>query len=507
MSPRSFRGLVLAALLVALGLRLWGVDHATLTQWDEGPYAGAAMHKGPAVREDPRIVYAPPLFPAMCGALYKIFGEDVRLAIGLAGVLGALSVVAVALLARLLFGALAGVFAAWMLAVEPLSVAHARLALTESLFTLLTLVAIHFAIRTLRSGATQDALLLGVVAGLATLTKFHGFLPLAIFAVVGAVGGAVATPRGPDRKMRLVHHLRAVLIAGAVAAPFAVFVLRDILDVMTLAEFSKSRETWVEGLHGYTITSTAVFAIDVIRELGAFGLTLLGAVGALLSLRRARDPALWMVLGYAAILALTLVTYMNYARLFVPAFALLTLFGGHALATLAGATVSSTGERWRTRAAWVVAGLAAVTGYYPLHAAVTYRGGGYPEMAARLTAQLDKAPGPTVAVAQQALFPYLPVRACDRVWWITESTGQTLVKDASFRYLVTDLDFDRHWVKPLARGFADRLELIAEVPNPMPRAVLFDRLRPEELRKFDRYPTDPQFANATRLRLFALRMR
>jgi len=515
MSSRAFGGHLIFAFLVALFLRLYGVDEAALTQWDEGPYAGAAMDKGPSVREDPRIVYAPPLFPDLCGALYSVFGEDPRLAIGLAGVLGALTVFAAALLARILFGSLAGVFAAWILALEPISVAHSRLALTESTFTLLTLIGIYFAIRTLRSGNTMDAVRLGLLAGVTTLTKFHGFLPLAVFIVI-CLGDAFFST---DRAARLRKHFRSAVIAGLVALPFAVLVLREITAVMTLAEFSQSREQWVMGLHGYTILATTRYAIDAVRELGAVGLAILGVLGSALSLPllfgRSRRPELWIVFGYAAILGLTLITYRDYVRLLVPAIALLAVFGGYPLSALSGqARSASTTEPdeperpngGRMKLAWVALAICAATGIPALKDALSFRGDGYRQMATQIEEVLRDEPGKMIAVAQQSLFPYLSKEACDEVWWITEPTGQAMTRDASFRYLITDQDYERHdQVSPHVDGFKHRLELIAEVENPLPRAVLFDRLRPEALRRFDRDPESPEFEDATRLRLFRLR--
>lgn len=491
----AHRAWIAAALLAALALRLWGVTAATLTQWDEGPYVSAAMDKGPAVREDPLVVYAPPLFPAACGALYRLFGEDPRVAVALAAVLGALSVLAAAALARALAGPAAGVAAAWFLALEPLSVEHSRLALTESTFTFLTLVALGFAVRCARAPNAAAAVGLGVAAGLATCTKFHGFLPIAAYAAGAAVDVLRADRRGP----RIRAHARAALTAGLALLPFAALVMSEVLDHMSLAAFSESRKVWVDGFHLYTLRGTLEYALQATRALGAPGLAALGAVGLFVALRRIGRPDLAVLLVYAAILAVTLVTYRNYVRLLVPMMALLAVFGGALLAPLARS------PRGRLAAAALLLA-AATTGVRPLLEAVTFRGDGYPRMAAQVDAALAAAPGPAVAVAQQAIVPYLSRSSCDAVAWVTEPTGVRRLADGEFLYLVADQALARHGrVAPHLPAFEARLELVAEVANPLPPAVLFDRLQPARYLRFRDDPDREEFRDETRIRLYRLR--
>ena len=496
----SFWPLVLLFLAVGLLIRFWSFGDLNLAQWDEGPYVGYAMDKGPCVRQDPLIVYAPPLYPWLCGIGYAMFGENPRVGIGVAALIGALCILFGALLTRRWFGPLAGVCAAALLAFEPLLITYSRMALTETTFTCGALATLWLGARALETRTTVDAALFGAAAGLSTMAKFHGFLPL----VTAGIGVLIelATRGGPDFQDAAScfrSRFKTLLVAGLTSIPFAVVVVWFVVEQMGLPEFSESRKTWVEGLHLYTISGTGQFIAATALLFGSVGTVALGVLGAVLALPKLRRAATSSSLIYLAILLLVLITYRNYTRLIVPFFAVLTPLAAYAAVVIA--------QRFAPTHARLIALaitlLAAATGAENAHEAVAFHGDGYPKMAERLTEQLRAEPGPTVAVAQQSIYPYLDHDVIDQVWSITEPKSWRLLETGELRYLLTDQDPARHFrVKPHFAGVAPRLELIATIDNPLAPALLFDRL---DDATFERMMTEPDAADLAperELRLF-----
>lgn len=450
------------ALLLAAALRLWDVGSLELTHWDEGVYAAFGLDYGPGFRGDPWIIYAPPAYPALVAIGYFAVGAAPWVAIAVSGAMGVLGVFLASRLATVWFGPRAGVIAAFLLACEPLHVAHSRLALTETTFCVFLLATLLAATRALESSRAGDAVSVGARAGLALLAKFHGFLPLAAYGVLALV-----------RRRPVL-----AVVAGIGFLPSALLAAWIVHSTCGFERFAESREQWVNGLHPWSIRQTVEFAWLLATEHSSPASVILAVIGAIAAAFAVpRRDAPWLGLLTLALLAIVLCTYRNYVRLFVPAVVLLVPFAAFAIDRAASRPA------WARRAPALVVvsvALAGALGWRPLLETLRFRGDGYAKMGALLRDELGKDPGAeVVVVAQQSLFPYLGEELAARVFSINEREAIDRLEADAARYLVTDQDPWRHGrARPFRESLAPRLVEVARIDNPLPRATLLDRLGP-----------------------------
>lgn len=466
---REQKVLLAIALGIAALLRLWGVTNLELTHWDEGVYAGFGLGYGPGFRGDPWIIYAPPLYPALVAIGYALLGAQPWVAIAVSGVMGVIGVFVVARLTAAWFSERAGVIAAFLLAFEPIHVAHSRLALTETTFCVMLLAALLFATRALESNRAGDAVRVGAWSGLATLTKFHGFLPLAAYGVFALF-----------RKRPAL-----ACVAGFGFLPAAALAAWLIHDTCGFERFAESREQWVNGLRPWTIRQTLEFAWALINDHGSLFFSMNSLIGLLVVLfSKPRPTGPWLGLLTLFLLSIVLCTYRNYARLFVPAFVLLVPFG----ACFLDGFFSRRPQRFR---AWEVGlGIVLIVSmtwreWMRIH---EFRGDGYARMGEVVKAQLTADPtAEVVAVAQQAIFPYLGRELSQRVFSINEQEAIDRLEDDVVRYLLVDQDPWRHGrASPFRESLEPRLVEVARVDNPLPAMTLLDRLGPNWRRRTTR---------------------
>jgi 4-amino-4-deoxy-L-arabinose transferase-like glycosyltransferase len=116
----------------------------------------------------------PPGYPVLLAGVYRVFGADTQNALDANAVLGALTVPLVYLIALRTFGRPAAVAAAAVLAVLPGQILIGDVALAETLyvFELVAFVALAIVLGRRR----RSLVVLGVVAGLAALTRGEGLL-------------------------------------------------------------------------------------------------------------------------------------------------------------------------------------------------------------------------------------------------------------------------------------------------------------------------------------------
>jgi 4-amino-4-deoxy-L-arabinose transferase-like glycosyltransferase len=194
---------VVAVLLAALGLRLAYMeltpDYRIVNDAvDYDTHARSiALGDGFSKRLTGKpTAFRPPGYPYLLGGAYRVFGvaqspdgDRIRVARWLGAVLGTLGVALVGLLAVRLLGRTTGLAAMVMAAVYVPAILVSEALMSEQLFVVLMLAALVAALHVLRSARPYAAALLaGVIAGLAILTRANGLILLAplVFAVWAA---------------------------------------------------------------------------------------------------------------------------------------------------------------------------------------------------------------------------------------------------------------------------------------------------------------------------------
>jgi hypothetical protein len=253
--PGVAGALLVAVLVLALGLRLKGVDWGlpfSFINADESvvvPKAFGVARGG----LNPQFFYYPSLFFYLVGGVYLLAAPALwalqhanPLAMGsfvvdpgpyfllarlVSVAAGTVSVYLLYRLGREAFGRPAGLVAALFLAVAPLHVAYSHMAVTDVTATALSLLAFLLLLQAARGGGRRRLIAGAVVAGLATSTKYNlGALVLpatiaAVFACRGEVGrrvaaggrAALAWPR-----LLLARVYAPMLLAFLAGSPFIV---------------------------------------------------------------------------------------------------------------------------------------------------------------------------------------------------------------------------------------------------------------------------------------------
>jgi 4-amino-4-deoxy-L-arabinose transferase-like glycosyltransferase len=124
----------------------------------------------------------PPVFPFVIAPFYALFGSDPLTGELVNAVIGAACVPVIFLLVRHVFGRREALVAAGVLALFPGQILYTDLLLAETLFAFELLV--FFLVLAVRPINWRTAALLGLVTGIAALTRGEGiFLPIVVFVV------------------------------------------------------------------------------------------------------------------------------------------------------------------------------------------------------------------------------------------------------------------------------------------------------------------------------------
>jgi 4-amino-4-deoxy-L-arabinose transferase-like glycosyltransferase len=159
----------------------------------------------------------PPLFPLFL-SLVSRFGATSVLAHRItAGAVGVLTIVVVALLARELAGAAAGISAAAIAAIYPNLWGMESSLMSESLAAALVAFALFLAIRLAKEPSARRAILLAVVIALASVTRPETILLLPVLALP-----VILTRRALSVRRRSALVIAAVMASGLVVAPWLV---------------------------------------------------------------------------------------------------------------------------------------------------------------------------------------------------------------------------------------------------------------------------------------------
>ncbi len=210
--------LALAVRLLAFGAAAWR-DPDCMLEPDSPTYedpARALLQHGRFARSpgqpDVPELYRTPGYPAFIAGVYALCGPN-RIALCLAQILTSLAPLAVVIaMARRLGAPGAGVWAALLLALEPMSLVASGLVLTETLFTallaLVLLVGLQLAAET--ECERRRAFALGLLLGLAALVR-----PLAYYLAIPLMAGAFCV------KLRLHRNWkRPLALTAAIALPW-----------------------------------------------------------------------------------------------------------------------------------------------------------------------------------------------------------------------------------------------------------------------------------------------
>ena len=253
--PGVAGALLVAVLVLALGLRLKGVDWGlpfSFVNADESvvvPKAFGVARGG----LNPQFFYYPSLFFYLVGGVYLLAAPALwavqhanPLAMGsfvvdpgpyfllarlVSVAAGTASVYLLYRLGREAFGRPAGLVAALFLAVAPLHVAYSHMAVTDVTATALSLLAFLLLLQAARGGGRRRLIAGAVVAGLATSTKYNlGALVLpatvaAVYACRGEVGRRVAAGGRAALvwpRLLLARVYAPMLLAFLVGSPFIV---------------------------------------------------------------------------------------------------------------------------------------------------------------------------------------------------------------------------------------------------------------------------------------------
>lgn len=193
---RAFWLLVLLALVVRVVVVLVTPDYRTIHDDRDYSRIATSVSQGNGYPDDRvrlpggRVVrrpatYRPPGWPYALGGIYAVFGPDKTAARFVLALLGAGVVALLGLIARQLFGTRVSLWATGLGAVYvPLILVGSSL-ISETQFLLLELGALASALAARRRpGGWKLALLAGVLAGMAALTRINGVLLLAPIALL-----------------------------------------------------------------------------------------------------------------------------------------------------------------------------------------------------------------------------------------------------------------------------------------------------------------------------------
>jgi len=300
------------------------------------------------------------------------------------------------------------------------------------------------------------AIAAGTAAGAAILTKYHGLLALAI----AGVWTLVARDRNPRRAWALW------LVACAVAAVPAVWLLVEIDRTIGLAEFRASRREWLSPIGAYLLPMTARLVGRSLYE-WVSPFVLAPALWGFLVMLRRRTAGDLLVLVLAGLVLAALPFYRFYPRLLVPLLLPLALAAGVGVDAIARRLA----PRWSRGRTAALALVLLVPGAWASRDVLALEDRGY-ENAARFLAGGPKDPDPDVLVAQHSLLFYLRGQSHPFVGY-EEPGALEALESGRFRFLVGDL---RLVHAPEFREFLeknrDALKLVAEIGNPLPPSTV-----------------------------------
>lgn len=277
--------LIAGILLLAVVLRFGALSRVAVEHFDEGVYASNLLFPDSGFEYPERHYYAPPLVPALSEWSQLFLGSTnwVPCLPGL--VLGTLTVPLMWWIARGWFGPAAAVAAASLIASNEFHIGLSRSSLTDAPLLFFLLAAVGLGHSALTRLDLRIAGLAGLVAGLAWITKYNGWLSLAIVVsgtLAGWVVGWLSLRRhSTSVSYRLVRDIGfvcglMVLVAAAVWLP----VWNDLQPRGGYAAVATNHRQYIVGLTGWWSSFTRHIALQT-HYAGWW--TLLGAILSVIS--------------------------------------------------------------------------------------------------------------------------------------------------------------------------------------------------------------------------------
>ncbi|MEZ5294192.1 MAG: glycosyltransferase family 39 protein [Vicinamibacterales bacterium] len=521
---------VATVLILALALRTWRLDTASIDHYDEGVYAFSALglsQAGGSLHPEQR--NSPALHSWVTGVAFRLAGASDVVMLAVNAVLGTVTVGVLWFLARGWFGAGPAIGAAALLALNDYHVALSRSGLTDVLFGLLFVLAVGATMAALERPSAGRAALAGVAVGLAWNTKYHGWLSVVVV-TSGLVPWAIGR-RWTLKDYAVAVRQLAIVTAVAVACylPWMLYLIDAFGGYGAMAKYQTSflsrnwpgnflrqaaQQMYFDGVLTRISLPAAAMAMAAVgpawpasaRWLGAVAaLGLAGAIAggtpltwaltaaAIPVLLAGRSLATWTLLAWGAIFLLLTPVYNPYARLVLP-FTLATV--------LASAYALSRAPIWegapRHGKPWLgVPAAAAVLILLAVGAIAADRDDpasrwrdtrSLPRAAAAIAARVE--PGARVfVVGEAALAFHLELAGLDALRGFEQF--DVLEQDAREQYVVTG--FYTRGAPSLRDGLKrlmPRLERLGEYEFVPTDFRLLDSFRPEAARAFLRAPDD-----------------
>jgi hypothetical protein len=244
----------------------------------------------------------------------------------LATVLCMLSVVAVYAVARRLWGAAEGLAAAAVLAFAFLPVAYSRFALTDVGTLLPATIAVYGAVRAQETGRLAYFALGGAAVGLAVGFKYTAGLLVAPL----IAASLLTTGQRRTAMLGLATAAAVGVIAFLLTNPFFVLRLGDAIDQLSMQTATAHRPKL-----GQSNEYGAVFYLRSLTWALGWGAALAAGAGALWELHRSRSRAIVLIVFPLLLFAFLSTAERFFARWLLPAFPVLALLAGVALARVA----------------------------------------------------------------------------------------------------------------------------------------------------------------------------
>jgi 4-amino-4-deoxy-L-arabinose transferase-like glycosyltransferase len=253
---KAIFAIVLAALLLRLAVRMNSGSEDFWTNGYTFYFALAqsiAADEGLALEGQPPTAFRVPLYPMFLAALTQ--GRQAFLSIVIAqSLIGAATVLCLALLTTELFDVSAGTVAALLAATYPYYVVHDTAMQETALFTFLTLLSVLLLIRTRRSMSCQLAIAAGLTLAAAVLTRAS----IAPFALVAPLWLGAAGTGTPKRRVCVV-----LLFGGALTSGITPWLVRSyILTGSPVLATEIGFQLW-QGNNPYTFSHYPVESIDL----------------------------------------------------------------------------------------------------------------------------------------------------------------------------------------------------------------------------------------------------
>lgn len=178
--------LVLKMGLALLGPEMVTTDNTADSMWYLGRAEGVAQTGSVLETDGTKTALFPVGYPYLLGMVGVVFGSTVRTAVVMNSLLSLVGAGLVYVAAKMLFGRKVGMAAGLVMLIAPAQYIYSQEAFAEHLFTVLLLLAVITTVLVVRRRLAV-ALLVGILIGLACLTRGQGLVLLVWFPAAGLI--------------------------------------------------------------------------------------------------------------------------------------------------------------------------------------------------------------------------------------------------------------------------------------------------------------------------------